>query len=144
MTAELVIRAIGTPAPQGSFFAIIVRGRAQVVADNKATGPWRKAVKQAAENAMRAADWLPLNEATEVQIVFVLPRPAAAKGRAWPAVRPDLDKYVRSTFDALTEAKVIADDSRIVKITAEKVYGEPGQVGARILVRAMSDQGALV
>ena len=152
MTAplELTIRAIGTPAPQGSFFARIVGGgqrgplRAIVVADNAATNPWRKAVIAASESAMRAAAWLPLNEPLSVEIVFFLPRPKAAAKRLWPSVRPDLDKLCRSTFDALTDL-VIADDSRIVRMVAVKRYAEPGQpCGARIRVQAMSDQLVIV
>lgn len=153
MTAplELTIRVIdATPAPQGSFFARIVGGgtrgplRAIVVADNKTTEPWRKAVRAAAESAIRAAAWLPLNEALSVEIVFVLDRPKTAKRRTYPSVRPDLDKLCRSTLDALTDL-VIADDARVVRLVACKRYAEPGQpCGARIRVAAMSDQLVIV
>lgn len=153
MTAplELTIRVLNaTPAPQGSFFGKIVGGgtrgplRAIVVPDHKATEPWRRAVRTAAETAIRAASWLPLNEALSVEIVFVLDRPKTAAKRTWPSVRPDLDKLCRSTLDALTDL-VIADDARVVRLVACKRYAEPGQpCGARIRVTAMSDQLTLV
>lgn len=150
VTTQLVIRALGTPAPQGSFFGkvigtwvkpnLVLNPRAMVVADNKATAPWRKAVLEAADSAKLAHDWLQLNDACAVEIVFYLERPAAAKNRAWPAVRPDLDKYVRSTLDALTAAHIFADDSRVVRLVAEKRYVEAGQrPGARIVVSPMTE-----
>lgn len=147
---SITIRAIGTPAPQGSFFARIVgKGREQraiVVTDSKTTAPWRTAVIEAAGNAIRATRWLQLNEPTDIEIVFLLHRPPSIpKTRVWPAVRPDLDKYARSTLDALTIAGVITDDSRVVRLLVEKRYVEPGQPpGAVIHVRAISDQGALL
>lgn len=146
VVGELDIRAVGTPAPQGSFFAILVKGRPQVVADNKATKPWRADVVAAAELAMRAAGgWLQLNEPVSVEMVFYLERPPSiGRARVWPHVRPDLDKYIRSTLDALT-GSVVTDDSRVVRIVAEKRYCEPGQpAGARIRVRSMADQLAVL
>lgn len=147
---ELLIRVLGQPAPQGSFFGKIIskgRGaRAIVVADNKHTEPWRRDVHAAADSAKLAAAWLQLNEPCAVEVVFFLDRPPSIpKSREWPSVRPDLDKYVRSTLDALVTAHVLADDSRVVRIVAEKRYCEPGQpAGARIRVRALSEQLAVI
>lgn len=144
MTPELIIRAIGQPAPQGSFFAILVKGRPQVIADNKATKPWRLDVVAAAGSAMRATSWLPLNEALAVEIVFFLDRPKSVR-REYPSTRPDIDKLARSTLDALATAKVFSEDGRVVDLTLRKRYCEPGQpAGARIRVAAMSDQLAVI
>ena len=44
---------------------------------------------------------------------------------------PDLDKLLRSTGDALTTSGLIADDARIVAITAEKVE-TTGWCGAEV------------
>lgn len=138
MTTELVIRAIGTPAPQGSFFATMIRGRPQVVADNKATKPWRAAVVEACNSAVRAHGWIPINEATEVEAVFILTRPKSVR-RLLPFVKPDLDKLARSTLDALTTAGVLVDDARVTDLIVRKRYAEPGQAcGARIRVRAVA------
>jgi Holliday junction resolvase RusA-like endonuclease len=46
-------------------------------------------------------------------------------------VRPDLDKYLRSTGDAMT-GTLYVDDSRIVEIAASKRFG--ATPGARIRV----------
>jgi Holliday junction resolvase RusA-like endonuclease len=71
-----------------------------------------------------------------VVIDFYLQGPSSApKRRTMPDRRPDLDKLVRSTFDALTTASVIEDDARIVEIVARKHYATSG-CGARISVRS--------
>jgi Holliday junction resolvase RusA-like endonuclease len=139
----LVIRAVGEPAPQGSFFAVIVKGRPQVVADSKLTKPWRAAVVEAAAGAMRAdGAWLMLTGPTAVEIVFWLARPRSVR-RLLPSVRPDVDKLARSTLDALVTAEVIGDDALIVDLTARKRYASAGQAaGARIVVTCMD--GALL
>jgi Holliday junction resolvase RusA-like endonuclease len=143
MTAELIIRAIASPAPQGSFFAILVKGRPTVIADNKATKPWRKAVVDAAKGAMRVASWIPLNEALAVEIAFFLDRPKSVR-RVFPSTRPDIDKLARSTLDALADARVFVEDGRVVDLTLRKRYCEPGQpAGARIRVVAMADELAV-
>lgn len=140
---ELAVRVIHEPAPQGSFFAQIVgkgRGmRAIVVSDNKRTEPWRKAVGEAARNAMRAYQWLTLADACSVEIVFLLTRPKTVR-RVWPCVRPDVDKLARSTLDALTAAGVFADDALVVRLAVEKRYAEGRQQpGARITVRPVDE-----
>jgi Holliday junction resolvase RusA-like endonuclease len=63
-------------------------------------------------------------------VVFTVRKPASApKTRtSWPCTRDsgDLDKLLRSTFDAIADdAKAIADDSRIIRVTAAKVF--PGE-----------------
>lgn len=150
MTAELVIRATHAPAPQGSMFAqctVDRRHRAIAIPDNKATTPWRKAIVTAAETAMRAVEWLPLNEAIEVHVIFLLTRPPSVKPskRPYPSTRPDLDKLARSTLDALADAGVFAEDGRVVDLVLRKRYCDPGQApGARIVVRALAAQLAVL
>jgi Holliday junction resolvase RusA-like endonuclease len=50
--------------------------------------------------------------------------------------RPDLDKLLRATFDAVTATgRVWADDSQVVKVTAEKLYTpSPSDVGTLLEV----------
>jgi crossover junction endodeoxyribonuclease RusA len=66
-----------------------------------------------------------------VRITFYLPRPQShyTPGKTLRGVAPlsphrppDLDKLLRSTFDAFTQAGVIVDDSRIVVVAAAKRY----------------------
>jgi crossover junction endodeoxyribonuclease RusA len=39
-----------------------------------------------------------------------------------PAARPDLDKLLRSTLDALVDAGALADDALVVEVNAAKTY----------------------
>ena len=68
----------------------------------------------------------------DVVVKFRLQRPASVR-RQYPSVMPDLDKLIRSTGDALKTAGVYTDDSRVVGITAVKVYADTP--GADIIVR---------
>lgn len=149
MTAplELTIRAIGTPARQGSKdFKGMRHGKPVFIESDPELPQWRKDVITAATNAMRAVGWLRINEPCEVWMTFLLPRPKTIK-RAYPDSKMDGDgdKYVRAIFDALTIAGVWKDDARAVDHHARKRYAEPGQpCGARIRVAAMSDQLVIV
>jgi Holliday junction resolvase RusA-like endonuclease len=47
----------------------------------------------------------------------------ALSGELCPVKRPDLDNYMKTALDACNEI-VFADDSQIVKLIANKRYGE--------------------
>jgi len=117
----------GIPAPQGS--KRHVGGGVLVESSNK-VAPWRQDVRRAAEDAMNGH--LPFDGPMEVVVTFTLAKPRTVK-REMPHVRPDLDKLVRSTLDALGSAGVYGDDSQVVHSDALKVYGIIP--GASIIVR---------
>lgn len=156
---ELAITVYGVPGPQGSKRHV---GNGVMVESSKKVKPWREDVRAAAIDAMalftepfnddqiRAAfDRLDKQPLT-VRIIFTLPRPKGHYGTGrnthhvkdsapcYPAVKPDLDKLIRSTLDALGSAGVYGDDSQIVRVVAEKVYaGEDGALdrpGAHIRI----------
>lgn len=121
------------PAPQGSKRHV---GRGRLLEQSKRVAPWREAVDKAARDARVVGHIgaVPVHKPAldgplSVEIVFTVRKPASApKTRVtWPTTRDsgDIDKLLRSTFDALTTAGAIADDSRIVEITARKVF--PGE-----------------
>lgn len=125
------------PAPQGSKRHV---GRGRLIEQSTRVKPWRAAVEEAVETALvvrhaRQYGGLPagpvaaLDGPLSVEIAFTVRKPASApKTRiTWPTTRDsgDLDKLLRSTFDALTTAGAIADDSRIVEVTARKMH--PGE-----------------
>ena len=140
------IYVVGTPAPQGSHRAFVVKGRAIVTQDSKKTKPWREAVKAAAHDPQRT----PLVGPVEVSIVFYMPRPQAhyrsgkhagelkATAPDWCDKRPDIDKCTRSTCDALTEAGVYRDDNQVVRLSVQQRYANH-TAGARIVVTALTD-----
>lgn len=117
MSAAIGFYVIGTPAPQGSKRHV---GRGVLVESSAKVKPWREAVKYAAE-PHRPAE--PLDGPLALRVAFTLPRPkSASKRRTLPDTRPDLDKLLRSTCDAIGEAGLWTDDARVVEITATKVW----------------------
>jgi Holliday junction resolvase RusA-like endonuclease len=129
----------GVPAPQGSHTAVYSKKaqRAFVIpaGDQKAHKAWRTAVKEAAEKWLEENPQPPLDEPLRIRIDFFLTLPAADKYRTRHAVSPDIDKLCRTTFDSLTDANLIVDDSRFYQVTLTKLYSRPNEVsGARITI----------
>lgn len=149
MTA-LTIVVHGTPAPQGSKRHL---GKGVMVESSKRVKPWRQDVKYAALKAC-GDEYETLIGAVALTVMFYMPRPKghyrtgryAGELRAgapdYPAGKPDLDKLVRSTMDAIGEAGVWRDDAQVVTVLCEKHYAGPGPVGARINVEGISPVGA--
>lgn len=140
---------IGQPAPQGSKNAFVNRhtGRAQMVESSKVrVDAWRSDVKMAAIHFLKGQP--PYLGAVGVKITFVQTRPKGhfgtgrnagvlkASAPAFPTGRPDIDKLVRSTLDALT-GLMFEDDSKVIVLRAQKLYGE--QAGAQIVVESLTD-----
>jgi crossover junction endodeoxyribonuclease RusA len=81
-----------------------------------------------------ATGWQQATGPVRLSAVYTLPRPPShyRTGRfadllrdsapEHPASRPDLDKLLRSTLDALVDGGAIADDSRVVEVSAAKAY----------------------
>ena len=149
----------GLPAAQGSKDAKPVKRGDKIigirVADAAKSVPrirnWRSDVKDAAERMMTEAPWAgPLDGPLAAVIHFTVPAVAAPRRVRWcgvlvPAVhwpwkRPDLDKFLRATFDALTAAGVWRDDSQVVHLVASKSYPgvTAGVPGAVITVRQLA------
>lgn len=136
----LVIDVVGLPAPQGSknAFNNPHTGKAQMVESaSKKLTPWRQDVKQAARDALAAAGHYEIpadGVGAAVDITFLMPRPRGhyRTGRnahllrdaapLRPTTRPDVDKLIRSTLDALKVAGVYRDDSHVVSVTGRKVF----------------------
>ena len=62
----------------------------------------------------------PLEGAVILKMEFGLIKPKTVK-RDYPTVPSDLDKYVRSVNDSLTNV-VYLDDAQVIEITAKKYY----------------------
>jgi len=138
----LTLTVHGTPAPQGSKRHV---GNGVMVESSKRVKPWREAVKHAALDALRVGPedeqgmaeriGFPFGTApVEVSIAFALPRPRSHYRTGKNAhllrddapehvgTRPDLDKLIRSTLDALGEAGVWRDDCQVASLIAVKNY----------------------
>jgi Holliday junction resolvase RusA-like endonuclease len=131
---EFTISVSGDPASQGSH--AIMNGRI-VQVNSKKHKAWRTAIVQACIESL-PADWVPLDEPVELIVNFYMSKPASVK-RSLPSVAPDLDKLIRSVGDALAIGGVYADDSRIVRISARKLYAQGIEPGATISVRTLYD-----
>jgi len=130
----------GIPAPQGSKRHV---GNGRMIESSKKVKPWREAVKWAAFEAMAkgAGGLCPMDGPLSVLLVFTLPKPKSApKGRTtWPQRKPDLDKLIRATFDALTDAGVWGDDAQVVALMSGKRFPNEGDdalsaPGCRVII----------
>ena len=131
--AEVSLSVIGDPASQGSH--AIMHGRIVQVNSSKHKA-WRKAIVQEAI-ATLPDDWQPIDEPCELIVNFYLPKPKTVD-RQLPSVSPDLDKLIRAVGDSLTDSGVVIDDSRIVRISARKLYAEGIEPGASIQVKTLN------
>lgn len=158
----------GLPAPQGSKRPRpIYKGRgdareftgkvALVESAKEGVKTWRADVKEAAEAFLARLgeedrERFPLDEPIALTIAFTLPRPKShyRTGRnahllrddvpIYHSGKPDLDKLLRATKDALTAAGVWRDDSRVAQYRGvAKFY-----TGPDLHSRAMSVPGARI
>jgi Holliday junction resolvase RusA-like endonuclease len=131
--AEVSLSVTGDPASQGSH--AIMHGRIVQVNSSKHKA-WRRAIVQEAI-ATLPDDWQPIDEPCELIVNFYLPKPKTVD-RQLPSVSPDLDKLIRAVGDSLTDSGVVIDDSRIVRISARKLYAEGIAPGATIQVKTLN------
>jgi Holliday junction resolvase RusA-like endonuclease len=131
--AEVSLSVTGDPASQGSH--AIMHGRIVQVNSSKHKA-WRKAIVQEAI-ATLPDDWQPIDEPCELIVNFYLLKPKTVD-RQLPSVSPDLDKLIRAVGDSLTDSGVVIDDSRIVRISARKLYAEGIAPGATIQVKTLN------
>jgi Holliday junction resolvase RusA-like endonuclease len=130
---------LGTPAPKGSARAMLIGGRARLIASSSSANAKRQ--RSWSESVRSAATLDVLAGAVWVSITFRLARPRGHYGKRglrqnaplWPVVYPDIDKLVRCTLDALT-GMAFKDDSQVVSLYVGKTYAVPGREGARIMV----------
>jgi Holliday junction resolvase RusA-like endonuclease len=130
--AEVSFSVTGDPASQGSH--AIMQGRIVQVNSSKHKA-WRKAIALAATEAL-PSDWTPIDDPCELVVNFYMPKPKSVT-RPLPSVSPDLDKLIRAVGDSLTDSGVVTDDSRIVRISARKLYAEGIEPGATISVKSL-------
>jgi crossover junction endodeoxyribonuclease RusA len=128
---RLSFTVYGTPAPQGSKRHV---GNGVMIEMSKRVKPWRADVREAALSALDHAEWDRGARVLGVAITFTMPRPRFhfRTGRfahelrpdapVLVGVKPDLDKLVRSTLDALASAGAYADDARVAQLYVRKLY----------------------
>jgi crossover junction endodeoxyribonuclease RusA len=143
----ITFTAYCTPTPQGSMKGFVVPGkngakpRAIVTADNKKLKPYRSEVTRCAMQALADSSsnvgqpFAPKHVPVSLVLDFTLLKPESCpRKRIYPVVKPDIDKLVRATLDALTGV-LYADDAQVAEITTRKFYGaiENVHVSARVM-----------
>jgi Holliday junction resolvase RusA-like endonuclease len=125
----------GVPVPQGSKTVSQAKGRAWLRDANAARlKPWRHVIASHADLGVT------FDCPVIVTLSFVLPRPQRPRWGV-PAVKPDIDKLCRAILDGLQDGGLLAEDSRVVTLTATKRYPNPGDpTGVGIDVTEWSNQ----
>lgn len=123
----------GEPAPQGSKTGFIKSGKVVMVESSKKVKPWREAVAAQTQAKKRVTFENPV----EIALVFHLPKPKTVT-RKWPAVKPDLDKLIRSTFDGLTTGGLYTDDALVIAVSASKQYATD-RIGCQVIASKVRD-----
>lgn len=129
---QVVIRAFGRPAPQGSKRHV---GNGVMVEASKYVEPWRKAVALAAKNVWQ--DRKPLQGPVIVDITFWVEKPKTVN-REFATQTADVDKLSRAILDSISLPKfcqVIENDSNVVGLRVTKVWATDLELpGAEIVV----------
>lgn len=123
----------GTPIPQGSSKAFVVKGKPVITSDNGNLKPWRADVAATVRSVVGPTIAYPTGPAA-LRMMFLMPRRAAEPKRVTPphTRKPDLDKLVRAVCDAITGI-VVTDDAQFARIDAEKRTAWIGQQPGLIL-----------
>lgn len=146
----LAFDVLGNPGPQGSKRHV---GRGIMIESSKFVGPWREDVKLAARAAIDEHEDIarfPLIVPIVLNVTFFLDRPMyhykggpnshmlRDQAPPYPVKKPDVDKLLRSTMDALTTAGVWRDDCLVHIVNARKHWSTYRATwhapGARIVV----------
>ena len=130
---DLVVH--GVPAPQGSKKGgySAKTGKTFVYEQNSKTQKsWRQDVIAAAVELREVANVETFDGPIQVFVEFRLPRPASVniRRRPFPSVKPDIDKILRNTLDALTQAGVYRDDAQVIDLAVKKRYATDDPAGA--------------
>lgn len=120
--ADLVTFTVfGPPATKGSTVSFLgSNGKVITKADCRTLKAWSEAVGWAAREARVPLIVKPKAVLVSVRFEFVCP--PSVTDRYHPTVKPDVDKLLRATLDALTGIG-FSDDAQVIEIRALKVYG---------------------
>ena len=123
----------GNPVPQGSFRHV---GNGRIISANPKLNAWRQSI--ADQIGLQTPERL-IDGSIRVDLVFTLERPkSVSRGlRERPTVKPDLDKLVRATLDAISlerYVQLIKDDSQVTDLHAAKRYSDHRRPGVTIMI----------
>jgi crossover junction endodeoxyribonuclease RusA len=116
----------GKPISQGSL--TFIKGRA-IHVKGRELALWRGTIAAIA----RSTNITKIQVGVDMELLFIFNKPKTVK-RNEPFVRPDLDKLIRAVLDSLTGV-AYEDDQQVVRLMAQKAYGETEGVHIKIKER---------
>lgn len=129
----LQVTVEGSPVPQGSFRHV---GNGRIISANPKLNNWRQTIADqvSAQTPVRL-----IEGSCRVELVFTLPRPKSVpkSRRSRPTTKPDIDKLVRATLDAISlerYVQILTDDSIVTDLHAAKRYADNTPPGVRIFI----------
>lgn len=134
----VTFQVFGVAQPKGSTKAFVPKGwtRAVVTSDNAKAKGWQQLVAERAQAF--ASDGLFVGPVS-LSVTFLLPRPKSLPKRVVSHTKkPDLDKLVRATKDAL-KGVLYGDDAQVVTLQASKVYAANGSAPCAIVTLRHAD-----
>jgi Holliday junction resolvase RusA-like endonuclease len=135
---RIAFSVLGKPQPQGSTRAFMPKGARfpVVTSDNKNLKPWRQDVAITAQLQMVKGAYPVQQGPIRMVCRCYFQRPKSVKASVvHKTTKPDADKLARSFGDALTGI-VYRDDSQIVSLTIEKLFGTPERAEIEIELAA--------
>ena len=144
---EIVIDAIGIPAPVGSKVRMpngaIIEGGKGGAARRASQEAWKAALGRAIDDHLRVHPMAPLTGPVSVHGAFLFPLPASDPYRTLHVGFPDLDKIQRLVGDLLKASGIVRDDSIIYRWDVEKVYARGNaHPGCRLIIRDHTEEEA--
>lgn len=142
---EIAFDVIGVAEPKGSMRAFIPKGwkRPIVTSTNKNLKSWESTVRERLQDVIRdtpqATRDAIFDAPIAVTLVFHLPRPKSSPRARYSTKKPDLDKLVRGSLDAMNSV-LFRDDAQVVAISTEKRYAN-GAAKLSVMVEAWNEPG---
>lgn len=124
----------GVPVPKGRPRVVrLPTGRVHTFTPDR-TRAWEQTIRA---QALKHRPSAPLEGPLALVLTFYFMRPASAKRRKHPHVRPDVDNCVKAVKDALNSL-MWKDDAQIVDLVALKRYGDPPRV--EIVIKELEEE----
>lgn len=132
--ASISFTVFGTPVPQGSMRGFKRGKHVILTSDNTNLKPWRQEIAGAATVEVTKQGFAPIKRPHAAWLIatYYFDRPKSVKKTLEKTTKPDLDKLLRATKDAL-KGIIYDDDSQVMKAIVEKVYGSPARVDITVM-----------
>lgn len=144
MTDQIDVWVAGRARTKGSLRPVhnLGTGQVRLIEEVRESGPWRRAISNAVvreiatpdagKGRYRLREGFPWDGPVAVSVICELPRENGDTADEPIDIRyGDSDKLLRNVLDALTDAKLYADDRQVIRVALEKrfvseLHPEPG------------------